>query len=54
MNMTDRHAGIYVIAMFDTLIKLNTNTGGFEPHLAHQSIKKANPLLSNQTGCLFS
>lgn len=36
MNMTDRHAGIYVTAMFDTLIKLNTNTGAFEPHLAHQ------------------
>ncbi|MPW36566.1 SgrR family transcriptional regulator [Vibrio sp. B1Z05] len=36
MYMQDRHAGMYVTVLFDTLIKFDDATQTFQPHLAHQ------------------
>ncbi|WP_261817325.1 SgrR family transcriptional regulator [Vibrio gallicus] len=35
-DMTDRNAGVFVNAMFDTLIKYDAKNNEFTPHLAHQ------------------
>ncbi|MGF1718879.1 SgrR family transcriptional regulator [Vibrio kyushuensis] len=42
MHMVDINAGLYVTAMFDTLITYDSNLDKFIPHLAHQFYVEAN------------
>ena len=42
LYMDDLRAGIYVAALFDTLIKFDAATQAFTPHLAHQFYQEGN------------